>query len=167
MSLPVTPVDAFIGLGSNLDNPVQQILSAQQAIARLPGVEEIACSPLYGSSPVGPQQQPDYINAVMAVRTGLTAQELLAELQQIENAHGRVRTLRWGARTLDLDVLLYGQQIINDSNLVVPHVEIANRAFVLYPLADIVSPDFYIPGHGKLSDLLAGCPPQEIQRLAA
>ncbi|MDD4914596.1 MAG: 2-amino-4-hydroxy-6-hydroxymethyldihydropteridine diphosphokinase [Methylococcales bacterium] len=167
MSLLTAGIQAFIGLGSNLDNPVRQILVARTDIAGLDGNEEIAFSPLYTSRPVGPQQQPDYINAVMAIRTRLPAQDLLQRLQQIENAHGRIRTVRWGARTLDLDLLLYGQDIIHDPNLTVPHPEMARRAFVLYPLADIAGADLYIAGCGRLGELLAACPPEGLQRLPA
>jgi 2-amino-4-hydroxy-6-hydroxymethyldihydropteridine diphosphokinase len=167
MSLLINTVEAFIGLGSNLDHPVQKLLSARLSIAKLDGVEEIKFSPLYGSLPVGPQDQPDYVNAVMSVRTRLPARTLLLQMQQIENAHGRIRTVRWGARTLDLDLLVYGEQIINDADLIVPHPEIANRAFVLYPLADIAAPDLFIAGRGKLADLLANCPPQGLHRLPA
>jgi 2-amino-4-hydroxy-6-hydroxymethyldihydropteridine diphosphokinase len=101
----------------------------------------------------------------MAIRTTLPAQELLRQLQYIENAHGRVRTIRWGARTLDLDILLYDSQIINEPNLIVPHPEIANRAFVLYPLAEIAGTDLYIAGYGTLADVLTGCPTNGLQRL--
>jgi len=166
MSLPTPWVEAYIGLGSNLDSPLLHVSKAREAIAELPDIEEIAFSPLYGSSPVGPQDQPDYVNAVMRIKTRLSAQELLKQLQQIENAHGRERTVRWGARTLDLDVLLYNQQIINEPNLIVPHPEIQNRAFVLYPLADLATGNFTISGKGRLAELLAACPADGLRRLA-
>lgn len=166
MSLLAPWNEAFIGLGSNLDNPVQHVNNARLAIAELADVEEIAFSPLYSSQPVGPLDQPDYINAVMRINTRLSAQALLSQLQQIENAHGRVRSVRWGARTLDLDVLLYDQETIHEPNLIVPHIEMPNRAFVLYPLADIAGGDILVPGYGRLSKLLAACPPAGLQRLA-
>jgi 2-amino-4-hydroxy-6-hydroxymethyldihydropteridine diphosphokinase len=104
---------------------------------------------------MGPQDQPDYVNAVMAVETDLTPLELLRALQAIENQHGRVRIgARWGARTLDLDLLLYGDQLINHPDLTVPHSGITERAFVLYPLHEI-APQLIIPNKGKLVDLLA------------
>ncbi len=159
-------VEAYIGLGSNLDDPVQNIGSARQAILSLQDVEEIAFSPLYISRPVGPQDQPDYVNAVMHIKTQLPALNLLKQLQQIENAHGRVRSVRWGARTLDLDVLLYDQQIIKEPDLIVPHPEMANRAFVLYPLADIADRDLSIPGDGRLAELLAACPADGVKRMS-
>ncbi len=160
-------VEAYIGLGSNLDNPVEQVSRARQAIAALPGVAEIACSPLYRSLPVGPQDQPDYINAVMRIATELPPLDLLSQLQQIENQHGRKRIVRWGARTLDLDLLLYGQQIINEPTLIVPHQELAKRGFVLYPLADVAVADMQIPGLGSLSELLQACPADGLHKIAA
>lgn len=159
---------AYIGLGSNLDDPVRHVLDARAAIAALPDVEEAGFSPLYASEPVGgPAEQPGYINAVMAIRTELPARTLLGRLQAIENAHGRVRTVRWGPRTLDLDLLLYDSQRIADPDLIVPHPEMTRRAFVLYPLADVAGPELIVTGHGKLRDLLAACPPQGLHRLAA
>jgi 2-amino-4-hydroxy-6-hydroxymethyldihydropteridine diphosphokinase len=151
----MTFVIAYIGLGSNLEHPAEQIASARTAIAALVHVTEHAFSSLYHSPPMGPQDQPDYVNAVMAVETDLTPLELLRALQAIENQHGRVRIgARWGARTLDLDLLLYGDQLINHPDLTVPHSGITERAFVLYPLHEI-APQLIIPNKGKLVDLLA------------
>jgi 2-amino-4-hydroxy-6-hydroxymethyldihydropteridine diphosphokinase len=138
--------------------------SAYQAICALDGVTSLALSPLYSSKPVGPQDQPDYVNAVLRINTSLSAQQLLTELQQIETAHGRVRNIRWGARTLDLDILLFGNAIINDANLIVPHVEMANRGFVLYPLADIAPSDLQI-GQSSLAQLLAACPADGLHKI--
>lgn len=160
-------VDVYIGLGSNLDDPAQQLLSASREITALPAVNLIALSPLYAGPPLGPQDQPDYVNAVMHVTTSMPAIELLHTLQQIENHHGRVRLQHWGARTLDLDILLYGDQRIEDSELTVPHPEISNRAFVLYPLADIAGHELAIPGLGGLGPLLAACPLAGLRRLVA
>jgi 2-amino-4-hydroxy-6-hydroxymethyldihydropteridine diphosphokinase len=92
---------------------------------------------------------------------------LLKQLQGIENAHGRVRSVRWGARTLDLDILLYDQQTIDQPDLIVPHPEMPNRAFVLYPLADVAGRDLPIPGNGRLADLLAACPAEGLERMAS
>ena len=157
---------AYIGLGSNLAAPVEQIKTARKAIAQLERVDEVAFSSLYGSPPMGPQDQPDYVNAVMYIRTELPAMDLLRKLQAIENEQGRIRGERWGARTLDLDLLLYGEQKINITDLVVPHIGIAERAFVLYPLQEIVEQDFVIPGKGLLRDLLEQCPLDGLQRLS-
>lgn len=155
----------YLGLGSNLAEPAKQIESARQAIAAILEVEELACSSLYRSLPMGPKDQPDYINAVMAIATCLSPQALLAKLQTIEKAHGRIRKgQRWGARTLDLDILLYGDQLIDLPELTVPHCGIAERAFVLQPLAEI-APHLVIPGKGEVADLLVNCPPLGLQRL--
>lgn len=159
--------EAYIGLGSNLDNPLQQIRSAAQALSDLDTVNDCRLSPLYSSQPVGPQDQPDYINAVMRLKTRLEPLALLKQLQAIENQHGRVRSIRWGARTLDLDLLLYDHLTLNFPELIVPHPELKNRSFVLYPLADIAPDDLFIPGTTSLNRLLATCPADGLQRLAA
>jgi 2-amino-4-hydroxy-6-hydroxymethyldihydropteridine diphosphokinase len=164
-SLSLHTLTAYIGLGSNLDSPVAQIKSARLAINTLGNVKELAFSSLYASTPMGPQDQPDYVNAVMAVATSLSPLDLLHALQAIELEHGRVRGVqRWGARTLDLDLLLYGDQQIDTPELTVPHKGIAERAFVLYPLSERDS-DLTIPGKGKLSDLLTHCPIAGLRRL--
>lgn len=158
-------VTAYIGLGSNLADPVQQIKSARTAIAQIAGVHELAFSGLYHSAPMGPQDQPDYVNAVMCVETGLPPIDLLRSLQGIENDQGRVRKgERWGARTLDLDVLLYGDQVIELPDLIVPHTGLSERAFVLYPLYEI-APQLVVPGNGSIADLLAKCPMNGLKRL--
>lgn len=165
MSTALNWVTAYLGLGSNLDNPSQQILSAVREIATLHGVKEIALSPLYQTQPVGPQDQPDYINAVLRIETKLPPLKLLKQCQAIENRHGRVRLVHWGARTLDVDILLYGDQIIDFADLSIPHPELAKRAFVLYPLADVAPSDLLVPGKSNLSDLLAACPSSGIFRI--
>lgn len=156
---------AYIGLGSNLDDPLQQLRTAARELADLAGIRDTRLSPLYASHPVGPQDQPDYINAVMQVHTRLSPLDLLKQLQAIENRHGRLRSIRWGARTLDLDLLLYDNLLLNQPGLVVPHMELANRAFVLYPLADIAPADLQIAGKGSLTGLLAACPADGLRRI--
>lgn len=156
---------AYIGLGSNLDHPAGQVRSALCEIAALPGVCELRCSSLYRSAPVGPPGQPDYINAVMGVQTRLDPHALLAALQTIEQRHGRVRQVRWGPRTLDLDLLLYGGRCIQSEHLTVPHPQLLVRPFVLYPLAEI-APDVVIPGHGPIAACLVHCPPEGLERLS-
>ncbi len=158
-------ITAYIGLGSNLDSPIQHIKLARQAIADLNQVYELAFSSLYQSEPMGPQNQPDYINAVMAIATDLPALELLHCLQAIEHHQGRVRAERWGARTLDLDILLYGHQQIESAELTVPHVGIAERAFVLHPLFEI-APQLTLPCCGALADLIGNCPATGLTRLS-
>lgn len=158
-------VTAYIGLGSNLANPVLQIKSARTAIMQIAGVKELVFSSLYHSPPMGPQDQPDYVNAVMCIATELPPLDLLRCLQRIENDQGRVRKdQRWGSRTLDLDVLVYGDRIIDLPDLSVPHTGLAERAFVLYPLHEI-APQLLVPGKGSIADLLAKCPMNGLKRL--
>ncbi len=160
-------VTAMIGLGSNLADPKLQIQNAREAIARLPITEERGFSSLYASPPMGPQDQPDYVNAVMAITTELSARKLLQALQGIENQQGRLRERRWGERTLDLDILVYGDVLIDEPDLVVPHYGIADRSFVLYPLQDVVEQGFEIPGKGALTELLKDCPKNGLYELTA
>ncbi|MCB1745949.1 MAG: 2-amino-4-hydroxy-6-hydroxymethyldihydropteridine diphosphokinase [Gammaproteobacteria bacterium] len=145
---------AFVGLGSNLDDPAGQVRRAFTALAALPGTSLAARSRLYRNPPMGPQDQPDYVNAVAALDTTFTAEALLDALQGVERAHGRVRDgTRWGPRTLDLDLLVYADAVIATAGLHVPHPGIAERAFVLVPLAEI-APRLDIPGLGAVADLL-------------
>ena len=147
----------YLGLGSNLENqtgtPRQHIMTAIQSLDEIQSTQVLAVSSLYMSKPVGPQDQDDYINAVVQIETDLQPLALLDSLQAIENEHGRVRTLRWGARTLDLDILMYGERVIQNDRLTIPHPEMLNRSFVLVPLAEI-NPDCDIPGKGQVIDLL-------------
>lgn len=161
MSLPVA---VYIGLGSNLDDPRAQLRRAFEELAGIADSQIAARSPVYRSDPIGPPGQPDYLNAVVRLDTALAAEALLDALQAIEQAHQRQREIHWGPRTLDLDLLLYGDMEIASSRLQVPHPYMTERAFVLYPLADI-APDLVIPGHGPLVDLLAACPATGLERL--
>ena len=148
-------VQVFIGLGSNLNDPLQQLKNAIRRLADIPNCSGLKVSRFYCSRPLGPQNQPDYINAVARLKTTLEAEALLDQLQAIEQAQGRRRDgERWGARTLDLDLLLYGEQQIAIERLMVPHPRLAERAFVLYPLADIAELDLVIPSQGVLQQLL-------------
>jgi 2-amino-4-hydroxy-6-hydroxymethyldihydropteridine diphosphokinase len=149
-------VDAWIGIGSNLDDPVNQVKSALEELAALERCTLQAASSLYASAPMGPSDQPDYINAVAQLRTGLPALALLDALQAIEQRHARVRTRHWGPRTLDLDLLLYAQSLIDNPRLTVPHPGIAGRNFVLYPLAEL-DRTLVIPGLGVVGELLDDC----------
>lgn len=157
--------NVFIGLGSNLDEPLSQLKKAIGHLKKVENLELIKVSSFYSSTPMGPQDQPDYINAVVEVTTGLNAEQLLDELQAIENKQGRVRSQHWGARTLDLDILLYGSEVINSERLTVPHSGISERNFVLYPLRDLVDENFEIPKLGNISQLLMACPITGITRL--
>lgn len=162
----VPPLRAYIGLGGNLERPVDHIKYAREAIAALPDVVEAAFSSLYRSVPMGPEDQPDYVNAVMAVDTSLEPHILLDQLQAIETAHGRVRIgERWGPRTLDLDILLYGDHEISTERLRVPHPGMGEREFVLYPLLEI-APDLDVPGMGKLKALADACPRRGLRVIA-
>ncbi len=157
-------VTAYIGIGSNLADPVSQVQQAVLALKKLPQTGAIACSPLYRSQPWGVPGQPDYINAVAALETTLPALELLTQLQAIETAQGRVRTVRWGPRTLDLDILLYGGLQLDGPRLIIPHPRLRERAFVLYPLHDL-APALRLPDGTTLATLLAQCPPWELARV--
>lgn len=145
---------AYIGLGANLGEPVCTIMAAVQALKTLPGTRLSGLSRLYRSAPLGPPGQPEYINAAARIETGLTAHALLAALQDIENQNGRTRSIRWGARTLDLDLLLYGNDEVLTSTLIVPHIELKNRNFVVIPLLDI-DPGLRLPDGVPLANLPA------------
>jgi 2-amino-4-hydroxy-6-hydroxymethyldihydropteridine diphosphokinase len=144
---------AYVGIGSNLQQPHDQVKAAVRALRQLPSTELLAVSPLYRSPPMGPGEQPDYINAVAALATALAPEALLDGLQAIESGQGRIRGERWGPRTLDLDILLYGDHVIDSTRLQVPHPGIADRAFVLVPLFDI-APGLQIPQLGPLAGLV-------------
>ncbi len=154
---------AYIGLGSNLSDPLTQVLSAYSALHNLPQTECFALSGLYSSQAVGPGPQPNYINAVAALRTDLSPLLLLDQLQAIERAHKRTRDVHWGPRTLDLDLLLYGDQQIQEPRLTVPHPHMLSRNFVLAPLADI-APQLIMPDGLSVSAHLARCGYQGLQR---
>ncbi|MEQ8204532.1 MAG: 2-amino-4-hydroxy-6-hydroxymethyldihydropteridine diphosphokinase [Woeseia sp.] len=145
---------AYIGIGSNLDEPLQQVEQAISALADLEQSRLVLRSSLYRTSPVGPQDQPDFVNAVAAVLTHLAPLDLLAALQAIENAQGRTRSgERWGPRTLDLDLLVYGNVPVATPTLTVPHPRIAERNFVLLPLSEI-APHLPIPGLPSIPQLV-------------
>lgn len=161
----VAMTEVFVALGANLTEPRVQILRAIKALQQLPASELVSCSPLYSSAPMGPQDQPDYINAVARLNTSLPPHALLDELQRIELEQGRERKdERWGPRTLDLDLLLYGQQIIQDERLTVPHYGMTQRAFVLVPLFDI-APQLALPDGRQLAGLVAACDRSTLFRL--
>lgn len=156
----------YIGLGSNLDEPRQQLEAALKALAQVPGTKVAVVSPLYASDPLGPPDQPRYVNAVAALDTDLAPLELLDALQTIELEQGRVRKdERWGPRTLDLDILLFGDHLIDEPRLRVPHYHLHARAFVLYPLADL-APQLRLADGRSLPDLLAACPLTGLERLS-
>lgn len=146
-------VPAYIGAGSNLDDPVRQVESGIAALAESDGIVLALRSGMYRSAPLGPQDQPDFVNAVVGVMTTLDVHALLKILQAIEDRHGRDRSSgRWGPRTLDLDLLSYSQARIEEPALAVPHPGIAERNFVLLPWRDI-APYYHVPGLGSVSAL--------------
>jgi 2-amino-4-hydroxy-6-hydroxymethyldihydropteridine diphosphokinase len=144
----------FIGIGSNLQNPMRQVAIASKRLTQLP--ETIVCqaSSFYLSKPLGPSNQPDFINRVVALQTTLSPEQLLNHLQAIEHEQGRVRLNRWGPRIIDLDILLYGQEIITSERLTIPHAGLKERAFFIFPLAEI-APDLIFPHGEKILDLKA------------
>ncbi len=167
-------IEVYVGLGANLDDPRAQVMQAMDDLALLPQSHLLAVSSLYRSEPMllpgqaktGLPAQPDYINAVVKLETALTPHMLLDEMQAIEQAHGRQRDgQRWRARTLDLDLLLYGNQQFDDERLQVPHTGIAVRNFVLYPLGELAPQKLHIPGVGKLADLLDRCSPKGLEKI--
>lgn len=152
----------YIGLGSNLGDGQQTLHSALQQLKKHPAIELLQHSRLYSSKPHGPQNQPDYVNAVACLTTELTAIDLLHALFAIENAHDRQRDgTRWGPRTLDLDLLLYGDDIINDPELKVPHPYLCERSFVVYPLSEL-APDLILPSGKALQACKAELPGDDL-----
>lgn len=158
-------VRVYIGLGSNLSTPIEQLRNALAAMAALPQTALIAQSSLYLSDPLGPADQPRYINAVAALDTDLSPLALLDGLQTIEQEQGRTRKAeRWGPRTLDLDILLFAGLQLDEPRLTVPHYHMHTRAFVLYPLAEI-APHLCLPDGRALTELLSACPFVGLERL--
>ncbi len=146
---------AYIGLGSNLSDPAAQVRQALAGLAGLPGTLCVAVSRLYGSRPMGPVAQPDYVNAVAGLLTQLPAPELLRELRTREARAGRPASHEhWGPRVIDLDILVFGREQSRTDELVLPHPGVVERNFVLYPLADI-APELEVPGCGLVRELLA------------
>ena len=158
---------AYVGVGSNMDEPADQVRRALRELDEIPESRCARASSLYVSAPLGPVEQPDFVNAVAVVETGLFAESLLEHLQAVEGAHGRRRNgTKWGPRTLDLDILLYGNLRSNSPGLVLPHPGLHKRNFVLYPLLEIAAPDLHIPGRGSLGELVRDCPKEDIRRLS-
>ncbi|WP_430457323.1 2-amino-4-hydroxy-6-hydroxymethyldihydropteridine diphosphokinase [Rheinheimera sp.] len=151
-------IRVYIGLGANLAEPILQLQHAVTALTQLADSRLVAVSSFYGSKPMGPQDQPDYVNAVAALDTTLAAETLLDALQRIELEQGRQRKdERWGPRTLDLDILLYGDEIVTTSRLTVPHYGLHQREFVIYPLLEL-APLLLIPGLGALAEIALQVP---------
>lgn len=161
---------AYIALGANLGDPLATIRAAIDALRNMPGTAWVAASSLYRTAPVGLHDQPDFINAVVQLHVVvnnepvLPAQTFLQQLFAIEERFGRVRSVKNAARTLDLDLLLFGDVVSDDSFCTLPHPRLHERAFVLAPLAEI-APQLVIPGHGPVRQLLDACAHQQITRL--
>ncbi len=155
---------AYIGLGSNLEDPVQQLLTALTELDQLEQCQLVAQSSLYSSKPVGPQDQPDFVNAVAKLKTELTPLVLLDRLQELEQSHRRIRERHWGPRTLDLDLLLYDDDFITNPRLTVPHAHMHERGFVLLPLQEI-DPEISIPGKGLVTEILHYIDTDDLQLL--
>ncbi|MCP1630849.1 2-amino-4-hydroxy-6-hydroxymethyldihydropteridine diphosphokinase [Citrobacter amalonaticus] len=144
----------YIALGSNLASPLEQVNAAVNAIGEIPESRIVALSSFYRTPPLGPQDQPDYLNAAVALATTLEAETLLDHTQRIELQQGRVRKAeRWGPRTLDLDIMLFGDRVINSERLTVPHYDMKNRGFMLWPLFEI-APDLHFPDGTSLQQRL-------------
>ncbi|MEX0559156.1 2-amino-4-hydroxy-6-hydroxymethyldihydropteridine diphosphokinase [Raoultella terrigena] len=145
---------AFIALGSNLAAPLEQVNAAVAALAEIPNSRIVAVSSFYRTPPLGPQDQPDYLNAAVALETGLAAEALLDNTQRIELQQGRERKAeRWGPRTLDLDIMLFGEHVIDSERLTVPHYDMKNRGFMLWPLFEI-APELHFPDGVALRSVL-------------
>jgi 2-amino-4-hydroxy-6-hydroxymethyldihydropteridine diphosphokinase len=157
---------AYVGIGSNLDDPVAQATVAFDALARIPHTRLVARSPLYRSNPMGPRDQPDYVNGAAALSTRLSPTALLDALRAIEDARGRRRNgRRWGPRTLDLDLLLHGDSVLASARLTLPHPGLTARNFVVYPLADI-APALVLPDGRRLADIRDELGDEGLVRLA-
>ncbi len=156
----------YIGMGSNLQQPLQQLHRARQAMDELPSTHVVACSSIYQSKALTLDDEPqdDYCNAVIELQTELLPEQLLDALQAIENAQGRTREKRWGARTIDLDILLYDDLMMNSERLTVPHAEMLNRNFVLVPLYQL-APELNIPGAGMLKILVGRMRDEGLKRV--
>jgi 2-amino-4-hydroxy-6-hydroxymethyldihydropteridine diphosphokinase len=162
----LTSVTAYVGLGANVDQPAEQVRTAARELAALPDTQLMAVSSLYRTAPVGYLDQPDFINAVAELETRLAPRALLDALLGIERRHGRVRDFPNAPRTLDLDLLLYGDNAVTEPGLTIPHPRMHARAFVMVPLAEI-APDAPIPGRGRVRDLLASLDTAAVLRLDA
>ena len=158
-------VAAFVGLGANLGDPIAQVTKAIARLAVLEKSHIVRSSSLYRTAPIGHADQPEFVNAVVLLDTALAPRELLDALLEIERAAGRERSFPNAPRLLDLDLLLYGEQVIDTPGLVVPHPRMHERAFVLVPLVEI-APDAVVPGHGWAADLLRAVGDQEVRVLA-
>lgn len=157
--------EVYLSVGGNLQDPVVQVKKALDHIRDSKNIELMQYSSFYKSEPLGGLEQPHYVNAVAKVKTSLSADALLKALQDIENTQGRIRTSeRWGPRIIDLDILLYGNEIIQTEALTIPHYGMKEREFVLYPLVEI-TPDLILPTGESLKELIKNCPKDNLSRI--
>jgi 2-amino-4-hydroxy-6-hydroxymethyldihydropteridine diphosphokinase len=161
----LSAVTAYVALGSNLEDPVRQLRDGLEALGKLPDTRIVRVSSFYRSAPVGYADQPDFVNAVAVIETGLAPRALLDALLAIERQHGRVREFPNAPRTLDLDIVAYGDRIVDEPGLAIPHPRMHERAFVMVPLAEI-APDAAIPGRGTVSVLVARVDAGSVARIA-
>jgi 2-amino-4-hydroxy-6-hydroxymethyldihydropteridine diphosphokinase len=158
--------NAVLSAGANLGDRLGTLQGCVQAIAGLPDTDVLAISPVYETTPVGGPPQPDYLNAVLLIQTGLPPRDLLEATHGIEAGFGRVRAERFGPRTLDIDIISYAGQVSDDPELTLPHPRAHERAFVLAPWHDI-DPDAELPGHGPIEQLLAGLDQGGVRKVPA
>ncbi len=158
-------IDAFVGLGSNINQPALQLSKACRSMAALGNTQLVAISPVYESPPMGPADQPHFLNACAHLRTGLSPGELLTSLQAIETAMGRIRRRRWGERCIDLDLLLVGNLQLKNEVLTLPHPGLYSRDFVLRPLSDLLGREFVMPNGVDIGTLLAVCTTERLEKL--
>ena len=164
MTIAATVI-AYIGLGANLGEPRRQLQAAFEELMNLPGSKSVLASSVYRSAPLGYADQPDFLNAVVRLDTALSPEDLLGQLQEIEKRHGRERPFAGAPRTLDLDLLLYGDESIASPRLTVPHPRMHERAFVLQPLLELDSA-ITVPGKGLAATLLSACGTQKIEKFS-
>jgi 2-amino-4-hydroxy-6-hydroxymethyldihydropteridine diphosphokinase len=158
-------IRVYVGLGSNLEDPVAQVLEAVEELEMIPDSILVSRSSLYRGKPMGIADQPDYVNAVVAMDTLLSAENFLQELIRIEDLQGRVRDgEEWGPRIIDLDLLMYGKQKINTPDLIVPHPGMHERDFVIIPLSELAG-DVNVPGQGRLTALINKCENHSLRKL--
>jgi len=157
--------EVCIGLGANLGEPLAQLNAAVMHLEQLPNSQITAVSSVYQSAPMGPQDQPNYLNAAVSLETDLTAEALLKMLKDIEVRLGRQPTRRWGERVIDLDILLFGTLIHSSASLTIPHTGLSERAFVLLPLMELLGPRFVVPGGDEIGTLWQRCDQSSIHRV--
>lgn len=163
MTTPAVKHRTVLSLGSNVGDRLDNLQEAIDALFDAPGLDFIALSPVYETKPVGGPEQEDYLNVVIVVNSRVAPESLLERVLAIEDAMDRTRTIRWGPRTLDIDIVVMGDMTSDDPELLLPHPRAKERAFVLRPWSDL-EPDATLPGHGRVTDLLPGVADQELRR---